>query len=165
MRHKGKVIKKSPLPERKLDYPRPPLLSTETEDIILDVHKLGLTLIIRRNRFSGVEVYDVTHNGSAQRTGMIARDDLVVAVDGVSVNGMRAEEVEDVLDGPAGSTVILSMLRASEPVRIVRLVRDQEAAPKHISMPFVQNLRPVTDTDPRLEQLRRRIHTAIQPTT
>jgi carboxyl-terminal processing protease len=59
------------------------------------------------------------HNSPAEAAGIVAGD-TVLAVDGVDITGMQEWEVISLIRGPAGSTVVLTVLHpdAAEPINI-----------------------------------------------
>ena len=69
-----------------------------------------------------VVVVRTLRDGPASRAGLLA-DDRVVAVDGVPLEGSTIGETIDRVRGPRGTTVRLSIVRASEPIELA-IVRE-----------------------------------------
>lgn len=53
----------------------------------------------------------------------LAEGDLVIAIDGTSLDGLTLEQARDRVRGPRGSAVTLTILRGAEPARDVTIVR------------------------------------------
>ena len=80
-----------------------------TEGMADDV--AGIGALLRPNKYSILKFVNIHPGGAAAASGQIHEDDRLVAVDGVVVKGMTAEEVAPLIRGPIGSKVELEILR------------------------------------------------------
>ena len=71
----------------------------------------GIGALLRPNKYSILKFVNIHPGGAAAASGQIHEDDRLVAVDGVVVKGMTAEEVAPLIRGPIGSKVELEILR------------------------------------------------------
>jgi carboxyl-terminal processing protease len=71
-------------------------------------------------------IHSVMKNAPADKAGIRAQD-VIVKVDGKSVQGMSLEEVSQLIMGPKGTTVTLTVKRPSAPDQLLnfRITRDQ----------------------------------------
>jgi len=88
----------------------------------------GIGIEVRRVA-RGVLVANVLPGGPAARDGLLVGD-LIVAVDGTSIEGLSLEQVTGLIKGPRGAPVDLSILREGwEEARVLRTVRDRVTTP------------------------------------
>lgn len=73
---------------------------------------VGIGVTIRETE-NGYYVDKVTEDGPGDQAGMLAGD-VIVAVDGTSVIGMPVDEGKTLVQGPAGTTVSITVERAGE---------------------------------------------------
>uniref|UniRef100_A0A7S0DUS4 PDZ domain-containing protein n=1 Tax=Hanusia phi TaxID=3032 RepID=A0A7S0DUS4_9CRYP len=123
-----------------ISFPRPPLLRSAGDEVVSNL-SLGLVLLRRPQKSIGFEVYEVKKHRPAMEVGLRAGD-VLVGVDGLNVNGMEATDVEALLEGPVGTSVLLTILRTGDPLRMIRLQR-QPLKEEREQIACVQMLRPV----------------------
>ncbi|HZJ08169.1 MAG TPA: S41 family peptidase [Trueperaceae bacterium] len=106
-------------------YIEPRAAARENQDITGSFEGIGAVLTPHnRTTGEGVEILTVYQGGPASGAGL-QRGDVFLEVDGVDVRDFTTSEVADVVRGPAGTTVELTMTRpgAEEPV-VFRIERD-----------------------------------------
>lgn len=75
-----------------------------------------------------LQVVHVIAGSPAERAGLLAGD-RIVAVDGRSTTAMSTVEAANLLQGPEGSTVDVTVVTAAQPPRTVRVRREQVEVP------------------------------------
>mmetsp|Transcript_68713 Transcript_68713/g.100604 ORF Transcript_68713/g.100604 Transcript_68713/m.100604 type:complete len:527 (+) Transcript_68713:24-1604(+) len=84
----------------------------------------GIGALLRPNKYLILKFVNIHPGGAAALSGQIHEDDRLVAVDGVVVKGMTAEEVAPLIRGPVGSTIDLEILRpGGSKTQIIKLTR------------------------------------------
>mmetsp|Transcript_20083 Transcript_20083/g.40918 ORF Transcript_20083/g.40918 Transcript_20083/m.40918 type:complete len:538 (+) Transcript_20083:235-1848(+) len=76
-----------------------------------DTEVAGIGALLKPNKQSRLKFVNLHPGGAAAASGQIKEDDRLVAVDGVKVAEMTAEEVAPLIRGPIGSQVELEILR------------------------------------------------------
>lgn len=71
----------------------------------------GIGALLKPNKHNILKFVDLHPEGAAKASGQIHEDDRLVAVDGVRVAEMSAEEVAPLIRGPIGSQLELEILR------------------------------------------------------
>ena len=77
---------------------------------------IGITISPRTDNM-GLDVLDVTESGPAQEAGVL-KGDVITAVDGTVIEGMEVNEVKKMIQGGAGTTVKLTVLRAETELQL-----------------------------------------------
>ena len=73
---------------------------------------VGIT-IQQRQDGKGLDIMEVTKGGPAQEAGLLA-EDIVIAVDGQSIEGMELEAIRAKIQGKEGTTVRITVLRGTQ---------------------------------------------------
>jgi carboxyl-terminal processing protease len=96
-------------------YLEPRSAAREAQDRSGSFEGIGAVLTpYNRQTGRGVEILNVYRDGPAFRAG-VQRGDIFLEVDGVDVSSFTTTEVVDLVRGPGGTVVRISMLRPGEP--------------------------------------------------
>jgi carboxyl-terminal processing protease len=96
-------------------YLEPRSAAREAQDRSGSFEGIGAVLTpYNRQTGRGVEILNVYRDGPAFNAG-VQRGDIFLEVDGVDVSGFTTTEVVDLVRGPGGTVVRISMLRPGEP--------------------------------------------------
>lgn len=92
-------------------YVEPKLAARDTQDMSGSFEGIGAVLTAHnRQTGKGVEILTVYQGGPADKAG-VKRGDVFLSVDGVDVKDKTTSDVVDLVRGPKGTTVHISMLR------------------------------------------------------
>ncbi len=106
-------------------YVEPRAAARDSQDLSGSFEGIGAVLTPHnRNTGEGVEILTVYSGGPASRSGL-QRGDVFLEVDGIDVRDFTTSEVADVVRGPKGTTVRLTMTRpGTEEPLVFEIVRD-----------------------------------------
>lgn len=77
---------------------------------------IGVTVSFREDG-TGVDILQVTEGGPSEEAGLLPGD-VIVAVDDTSVKGLQQDEIKKRIQGKAGTTVKLTILRTEQELQI-----------------------------------------------
>lgn len=84
----------------------------EAEQFLISVEqKLSGIGALLRDDLDGLTISKLTEGGPAERSGLLKKGDKILAVNGTPIVGMDVTDAVDLIRGPNGTTVSLSILR------------------------------------------------------
>jgi len=86
----------------------------EAEQFLISVEqKLSGIGALLRDDLDGLTISKLTEGGPAERSGLLKKGDKILAVNGTPIVGMDVTDAVDLIRGPSGSVVNLSIIRKS----------------------------------------------------
>ena len=95
-----------------------------TSPVTTTVTKAGVGMVLERESNGNIFVRKLMNGSPAFNNGTINLNDALVTIDNISVQGMLLDKVFDMINGPEGSTIHMTLLRNSSPYA-VNLTRGQ----------------------------------------